>query len=57
MKEFSDEGITVRIAYKLRIACVILSYEQANESQKYYDCCAEQGTTQDQIEKSQRAMA
>ena len=57
MKESSDDGITVRIAYEPRLARVILSDEQAKEIQKYYDRCAEQGSTQEQIEESQRAMA
>lgn len=57
MKESSDDGITVRIAYEPRLARVILSDEQAKEIQKYYDRCAEQGSTQEQIEESQRAMS
>lgn len=57
MKESSDDGITVRIAYEPRLARVILSDEQAREIQKYYDRCADEGSTQEQIEESQRAMA
>ena len=57
MKESSDDGITVRIAYEPRLARVIVSDEQAKEIQKYYDCCIEQGSTEEQIEKSQRAMS
>lgn len=57
MKESSDDGITVRIAYEPRLARVILSEEQAKQIQKYYEACAEQGSTEEQIEKSQRAMA
>lgn len=57
MKESSDDGITVRIAYEPRLARVILSDEQAKHIQKYYEDCAEQGSTEEQIEKSQRAMA
>lgn len=57
MKESSDDGITVRIAYEPRLARVILSDEQAKQIQKYYEDCAEQGSTEEQIEKSQRAMA
>ena len=37
MKESSDDGITVRIAYEPRLARVILSEEQAKDIQKYYD--------------------
>lgn len=57
MKESSDDGITVRIAYEPRLARVVLSDEQAKEIQKYYDQCASQGSTQEQIEESQRAMS
>ena len=57
MKESSDDGITVRIAYEPRLARVILSEEQAKEIQKYYESCAEQGSTTEQIEASQKAMA
>ena len=57
MKESSDDGITVRIAYEPRLARVILSDKQAKQIQKYYDRCAEQGSTEEQIEESQRAMA
>lgn len=57
MKESSDDGITVRIAYEPRLARVILSDEQAREIQKYYERCAEQGSTPEQIEESQKAMA
>ena len=57
MKESSDDGITVRIAYEPRLARVILSDEQAREIQKYYERCAEQGSTPEQIEESQKAMS
>lgn len=57
MKESSDDGITVRIAYEPRLARVILSDEQAKEIQKYYDQCAAEGSTEDQIEASQKAMS
>lgn len=57
MKESSDDGITVRIAYEPRLARVILSDEQAREIQKYYERCAKQGSTPEQIEESQKAMA
>lgn len=57
MKESSDDGITVRIAYEPRLARVMLSDEQAKEIQAYYDRCAEEGTTEYAIEDSQRAMS
>lgn len=55
MKESSDDGITVRIAYEPRLARVIISDEQAKEIQKYYDRCADQGSTPEQIEESKKA--
>lgn len=57
MKESSDDGITVRIAYEPRLARVILSDEQAKEIQKYYDQCAAEGATEDQVEASKKAMS
>lgn len=57
MKESSDDGITVRIAYEPRLARVILSDEQAKEIEKYYDQCAAQGSNPEQIEASQKAMS
>lgn len=57
MKESSDDGITVRISYEPRLARVVLSDEEAAKIQKYYDQCAEAGSTEDAIEESQRAMS
>lgn len=57
MKESSDDGITVRIAYEPRLARVILSDEQAREIQKYYDKCTEDGSNPEQVEESKRAMS
>ena len=57
MKESSDDGITVRIAYEPRLARVILSNEQAKEIQKYYDKCTEEGANPEQVEESKRAMS
>ena len=57
MKESSDDGITVRIAYEPRLARVILSDEQAKEIEKYYEQCAQEGSTEEQIEESKRAMS
>lgn len=57
MKESSDDGITVRISYEPRLARVVLSDEEATKIQRYYDLCAEAGSTEDAIEESQRAMS
>lgn len=57
MKESSDDGITVRIAYEPRLARVIVSDEQAKEIQRYYDRCVQEGSTPEQIEDSKLAMS
>lgn len=57
MKESSDDGITVRIAYEPRLARVIVSDEQAREIQKYYDQCTTEGSNPEQVEESKRAMS
>jgi type I restriction enzyme R subunit len=57
MKESSDDGITVRIAYEPRLARVILSEEQAKEIQAYYDKCTNDGANPEQVEESKRAMS
>jgi type I restriction enzyme R subunit len=57
MKESSDDGITVRIAYEPRLARVILSDEQAAEIQKYYDKCTGDGANPEQVEESKKAMS
>ncbi|MGM1032750.1 MAG: type I restriction endonuclease subunit R [Bacillota bacterium] len=57
MKESSDDGITVRIAYEPRLARVILSEDQAKEIQRFYEKCTEEGASLDQVDKSKRAMS
>ena len=57
MKESSDDGITVRIAYEPRLARVILSDEQAQEIQKFYDKCTDEGSNPEQVEESKKAMS
>ena len=57
MKESSDDGITVRIAYEPRLARVILSEDQAKEIQNYYNKCIIEGSNPEQVEESQRAMS
>lgn len=57
MKESSDDGITVRIAYEPRLARVIVSDEQAKEIEKYYEDCLAEGSNPEQVEKSKRAMS
>lgn len=57
MKESCDDEITVPITYEPRLARVLLNDEQAKEINKYYKECAQEGSTEEQIEKSKRAMS
>ena len=57
MKESCADGITVRIAYEPRLARVTVSDEQAREIEKYYDRCADEGSTDEQINASKIAMS
>jgi type I restriction enzyme R subunit len=57
MKQSTDDGITVRIAYEPRLARVILSDEQANEIKKYYAKCIAEGANPEQVEESERNMS
>ena len=56
-----DINTDFRNGYKTRTDAVsythLLSDEQAKEIQKYYEQCAAQGSTNEQIEESQRAMS
>lgn len=57
MKEASDDGITVRIAYEPRLARVIVSDAQAKEIETYYQGCIAQGSNEEQVEESKKAMS
>lgn len=57
MKESCDDGITVRIAYEPRLARIVVSDEQAREIEKYYKKCEVEGSTDDQIQASKKAMS
>ncbi len=57
MQESTDDGITVRITYEPRLAHVVLSDEEAKKIEKYYEQCAEEGSTEEQIEESKQAMS
>ena len=57
MKESCADGITVRIAYEPRLARVVVSDEQAREIEKYYERCADEGSTDEQINASKIAMS
>lgn len=57
MKESSDDGITERIAYEPRLARVIISEEKSREIEEYYKKCFDEGSTEEQIEESKKAMS
>ncbi|MCL2290723.1 MAG: HsdR family type I site-specific deoxyribonuclease [Bacteroidetes bacterium] len=57
MKQSCEDGITVPITYEPRLARVLLNDEQAKEIEKYYRQCEEEGSTEEQIERSKRAMS
>lgn len=57
MKESSDDGITVRIAYEPRLARVQLSDEETKKIEEYYKRCEEEGSNPEQIEESKKAMS
>ena len=57
MRESCADGITVPIAYEPRLARVLLDEEQARDIQKYYEQCADEGSTPEQIEDSKKAMS
>ena len=55
MKESVEDEITVRIVYEGRAAKVMLDHAKLKEIEKYYKECAEDGTSEYQIEASKRA--
>jgi len=57
MDQAVADGLTVPIKYHPRIAKVLLDNDKVNEIENYYKLCAEDGATQEEIEKSKRAMS
>ena len=57
MKESQEDGITVPISYLPRLARVAMDAKQAEEIEKYYKLCAEDGATTEDILKSKAAMS
>lgn len=57
MTESVKDEITVRIVYEGRAAKVVLDNSKLREIEKYYDECAEEGTSEYQIEESKKANA
>lgn len=57
MTESVRDGITVNLVYDGRAAKVTLDQGKVREIEEYYDRCALQGATDEQIEESQKAVA
>lgn len=57
MTESVKDGITVNLVYDGRAAKVTLDQEKVQEIERYYDCCAEEGSNEHQIEESKKAVA
>jgi type I restriction enzyme, R subunit len=55
MNESVQDGITVRIVYEGRAAKVLLDNSKLQEIEDYYAKCADQGTSDYQIEESKKA--
>lgn len=57
MDQAVADGLTVPIKYHPRITKVLLNQEKAKEIEAYYARCAEEGSTKEDIDKSQKAMS
>jgi type I restriction enzyme R subunit len=57
MTESVKDEITVRIVYEGRAAKVLLNNSKLQEIEAYYNRCAEDGSNENQVEESKKAMA
>lgn len=57
MDQAVADGLTVSIKYHPRIAKVLLDKEKVKEIENYYKKCADDGTTEEDIEASKNAMS
>ncbi|HEY0046922.1 MAG TPA: type I restriction endonuclease subunit R [Flavobacterium sp.] len=57
MTESVADEITVRIVYEGRAAKVLLNNSKLQEIEDYYNQCADEGSNENQIEQSKKAMA
>ena len=57
MDQAVADNITVPIKYHPRISKVLLNQEKAKEIEAYYNRCAEEGSTREDIERSKKAMS
>jgi len=57
MNESVQDEITVRIVYEGRAAKVLLNNQKLAEIEVYYNQCAEEGSNENQVEESKKAMS
>jgi type I restriction enzyme R subunit len=57
MDQSVADGLTVSIKYHPRISKVLLDKEKAKQIETYYQLCADEGATAEDIEKSKKAMS
>ncbi len=57
MDQAVADGLTVPIKYHPRIAKVLLNHEKAKEIEQYYNQCADEGSTKEDIKRSKEAMS
>ena len=57
MTESVADEITVRIVYEGRAAKVLLNNQKLAEIEAYYNQCAEEGSNENQVEESKKAMS
>lgn len=57
MKQASDDGITVRIAYEPRLARVLLSDSKVKEIDAFYQACEDEGASEEALNRSKREMS
>ena len=57
MDQAVTDGLTVPIKYQPRIAKVLLDENKVKQIESYYEKCAEEGATKEDIEASKRAMS
>lgn len=57
MKQSQEDGITVPIVYDPRLPRVFMNEDQAKQIEKYYRQCEADGATQEDVDKSKRAMS
>ncbi|WP_264558635.1 type I restriction endonuclease subunit R [Flavobacterium sp. N2270] len=57
MRESVIDEITVRLVYEGRAAKVMLHNDKLKEIEGYYEQCAEEGSNENQIEESKKAMS